>query len=311
MSAAARSRKCRRAVLIVRERDSRRQCARLGQPGVGHPGRRDGKGPALAGGKDSAGRAGDRGIWRTMRVTVWAALPPIPFPAVIGAGTRRRWSCSRDCRGTVPAVGERDPRRQIPRLQQSAAGHPGRRDGKCPGLADAKGGVVVAGDLARLVDRQGEGLGGGRDLTLFLAVMVNGYVPPKTGPGIPAIVAVPFLLSVNVTPDGSAPVLDNVELGTPVVATVNVPVWPVVKVVPAGLVIPGASVRRRAPCAIWRVAAAARTAPVALCVAMDPAGVVSPAPPAPGLVIRRPRQTWSEQTQVSCTSIPSPEVHNQ
>ena len=76
--------------------------------------------------------------------------------------------------------------------------------------------------------------------TPFVAVIVNGYVPPETGPGIPVIVAVPFLLSVNVTLDGSAPVSDNVELGTPLVVTVKVPAWPAVKVVPAALVIPGA-----------------------------------------------------------------------
>ena len=77
-------------------------------------------------------------------------------------------------------------------------------------------------------------------LTPFVAVMVNGYVPPEPVGGVPASVAVPFPLSVNVTPDGSAPVSDNVELGTPVVVTVKVPAWPTVKVVPSGLVIPGA-----------------------------------------------------------------------
>ena len=76
-------------------------------------------------------------------------------------------------------------------------------------------------------------------LTPFDAVIVNGYGPPEPAAGVPASVAVPFLLSVNVTPDGSAPVSDNVELGTPVVVTVKVPVWPVVKMVPAGLVIWG------------------------------------------------------------------------
>ena len=45
---------------------------------------------------------------------------------------------------------------------------------------------------------------------------------------------------MNVTPDGSAPVSDNAALGTPVDVTVKVPAWPTVKVVPAGLVIPGA-----------------------------------------------------------------------
>ena len=38
------SRQCRRAVLVVRERDSRRQCARLSKCARGRPGRRDGKG---------------------------------------------------------------------------------------------------------------------------------------------------------------------------------------------------------------------------------------------------------------------------
>ena len=41
--------------------------------------------------------------------------------------------------------------------------------------------------------------------TPFVAVIVNGYVPPELTPGIPASVAVPSPLSVNVTPDGSAP----------------------------------------------------------------------------------------------------------
>ena len=69
---------------------------------------------------------------------------------------------------------------------------------------------------------------------------MNGYVPPVFAAGVPASVAVPSPLSVNVTPGGSAPVSDNVELGTPVVVTVKVPAWPAVKVVPAGLVILGA-----------------------------------------------------------------------
>jgi protein involved in polysaccharide export with SLBB domain len=71
-------------------------------------------------------------------------------------------------------------------------------------------------------------------------VIVNGYGPPEPAAGVPVSVAVPFPLSVNVTPVGSAPVSDNVELGTPLVVTVKVPAWPTVKVVPAELVIPGA-----------------------------------------------------------------------
>ena len=57
-------------------------------------------------------------------------------------------------------------------------------------------------------------------------------------PGLPAIVAVPFPLSVNVTVPGS---VDGVQplkaafvsagAGCPTVVTVNVPDWPAVKVV--------------------------------------------------------------------------------
>ena len=153
-------------------------------------------------------------------------------------------------------------------------------------------------------------------MTSFVALIVNGYVPPVFAAGVPASVAVPFLLSVNVTPDGSVSGAGKMHVGYPVVVTVKVPAWPTAKVATAVLVIwhawstvkaPDArcslgaareaalvtlgrrgrfpslawslprgrdpcfsSVRRRAPCAIWRVAAAARTAPVALCVAIDP-----------------------------------------
>ncbi len=35
-----------------------------------------------------------------------------------------------------------------------------------------------------------------------MAVIVNVYVPPVPAAGVPESVAVPFLLSLNVTPDG-------------------------------------------------------------------------------------------------------------
>ena len=71
-----------------------------------------------------------------------------------------------------------------------------------------------------------------------MAVIVNGYVPPVLAAGVPAIVAVPFPLSVNVTPDGSVSRLGQCcTLGTPVVVTVKVPAWPTAKVAAAGLVI--------------------------------------------------------------------------
>ena len=74
-------------------------------------------------------------------------------------------------------------------------------------------------------------------LTPLLAVIVNGYGPLEPAAGVPARVAVPSPLSVNVTPVGSAPFSDNRQRGYPVVVTVYVPAWPAVKVVPAGLVI--------------------------------------------------------------------------
>ena len=42
---------------------------------------------------------------------------------------------------------------------------------------------------------------------LFLAVRVSGYTPAAAFLGVPEIVAVPSPLSVNLTPDGSRPVL--------------------------------------------------------------------------------------------------------
>jgi hypothetical protein len=57
---------------------------------------------------------------------------------------------------------------------------------------------------------------------------------------VPAKVAVPSALSVNVTPEGSVPVSPIDAVGLPVVCTVKVPAEPCVKVVPAALVIAGA-----------------------------------------------------------------------
>ena len=60
--------------------------------------------------------------------------------------------------------------------------------------------------------------------------------------GVPASVAVPFQLSVKVTPIGKAPaVWVIVGIGYPVVVTVKVPAAPTVKVVAFALVIAGAA----------------------------------------------------------------------
>jgi hypothetical protein len=62
------------------------------------------------------------------------------------------------------------------------------------------------------------------------AVIVRVYVPPVAAAGVPASVAVPSPLSVNVTPPGNAPVWLSVGFGNPVVVTANVPALPAVKV---------------------------------------------------------------------------------
>ena len=72
---------------------------------------------------------------------------------------------------------------------------------------------------------------------MFVAVIVNGYGPPEPAAGVPVSVAVPFPLSVKVTPDGSVPFSDKTQGGTPLVVTAKVPAWPTVKVVTAELVI--------------------------------------------------------------------------
>ena len=74
-------------------------------------------------------------------------------------------------------------------------------------------------------------------LTPFVALIVNGYVPPVFAAGVPASVAVPFPLSVNVTPDGRVSGAGKMHVGYPVVVTVKVPGWPTAKVAEAVLVI--------------------------------------------------------------------------
>jgi hypothetical protein len=54
----------------------------------------------------------------------------------------------------------------------------------------------------------------------FVALIVNGYVPPEPVGGVPESVAVP---GFQVSHVGSAPDSDNAQLGTPVVVTVKVP----------------------------------------------------------------------------------------
>ena len=74
----------------------------------------------------------------------------------------------------------------------------------------------------------------------FVAVILNGYVPPEPAAGVPARVAVPPPLSLNLTPRGSAPFSDKPGVGTPVDLAVKAQTLPAVHVVWSALVIPGA-----------------------------------------------------------------------
>jgi hypothetical protein len=76
--------------------------------------------------------------------------------------------------------------------------------------------------------------------TPLAAVIVSGYVPPVAAPGVPASVAVPLPLFVNVTPAGKHAALESVALGNPVVVNVKVPAVPTVKIVALTLVMAGA-----------------------------------------------------------------------
>ena len=61
------------------------------------------------------------------------------------------------------------------------------------------------------------------------------------GAGVPASVAVPLLLSTKVTLVGNGPLSERAAAGKPFEVTTNLPASLVVKTVPGGLVIAGAS----------------------------------------------------------------------
>jgi hypothetical protein len=75
------------------------------------------------------------------------------------------------------------------------------------------------------------------DPTPLLAVSVTGFTDAEVA--VPVIVAVPSLLSVNVTPPGSDPVMCIAGVGLPVAVTVNVPFTFAINVVLLALVIAG------------------------------------------------------------------------
>ena len=75
--------------------------------------------------------------------------------------------------------------------------------------------------------------------TPLLAVNVMGYVLPVPAAGVPLSVPVPFPLSTNVIPLGSAPASAREGAGKPAVVTLNVPAVPTVNVALLALVIAG------------------------------------------------------------------------
>ena len=76
--------------------------------------------------------------------------------------------------------------------------------------------------------------------TPLLAVIVMGYVAAVPEAGVPLSVAVPFALSVKVTPLGSAPNSVKAGAGKPDVMTVKDAKVPTVNVVLAALTMAGA-----------------------------------------------------------------------
>jgi hypothetical protein len=77
--------------------------------------------------------------------------------------------------------------------------------------------------------------------TLLAAVIWIGKLPPLPAAAVPAIVALPLPLSVNVMPAGSAPVSVSAAAGAPVVATVKLNGAPTIEDADAALVIAGAT----------------------------------------------------------------------
>ena len=74
------------------------------------------------------------------------------------------------------------------------------------------------------------------DVTELVAEIVTGTVPPEPV-GVPARVAVPSPLSVNVNPAGTAPATARAGAGKPDVSTVNVPDCPTTNAAWSALVI--------------------------------------------------------------------------
>ena len=128
--------------------------------------------------------------------------------------------------GAVAVVDEASRRGAGPRSRSGpAVGKPVVVTVNVPGVPAVNVVLVGAGDRRRLVDGQGEGLGGvgthavgGGDGERVGAAGAGG--------GVPARVAVPLPLSTKVTPRAVRPVSVRAAVGKPVVVTVKVPACP-------------------------------------------------------------------------------------
>ena len=122
-------------------------------------------------------------------------------------------------------------------LAQRRGRHAGGRHREAARRAHREGGAVGAGDGRRLVDGEGEGLGG---VAAHAVGGGEGQVVgrrPVLAAGVPLSTPVVVL---NVTPLGSVPLSLSVGVGTPVAVTVKLPAVPTVKVVLLALVMAGA-----------------------------------------------------------------------
>ena len=211
-----------------------------GQGGGGHPGRPDSKGPGLADDNVVWSALVIRGFWRTMRVKNWLSGLATFLAVTLNVYTPPVVGVPESVAVPSPLSFAVSPGGRLRDSDNVHVGHPVDVAVKVPGLADGKGGAVGAGDLARLVDREGEALGGGRSDTVR-----GGDRERVRTAGIRSRCsrkcrrAVPVVRERDSRRQGGAP-SDSVELGTPVVMTVKVPSWPVVKAVPVELVIPDA-----------------------------------------------------------------------
>jgi len=200
------------------------------------------------------------GAWFTVSVNDWVAFGLTPFVAVIVIG----YVPPVPAAGVPPSVAvplplsvNVTPLGNVPVFDNAGVGLPvavTENDCAVPTVNVADDADVIAG--AAFTVSVNDCCTG---LPPLFAVIVSGKLPLVVG--VPASVAVPLPLSVNVTPPGNAPVSERDGVGVPLVVTVNVPALPFVKVVeaydvsaspPATVIdVTDSAVPRFVPRAVW------------------------------------------------------------